>query len=510
MTSRRRSGARVTVKAHTRSRTSRARAAGSLSVAPPDWFIMHPWLREAGVMVTGETASQVAAVYGCCRLITDCCVGAELVATERQAGGKRTVLHDDEVAWTLNNGANPRLAPDAPPAGAIREALFWSTLLLGDGNGYAEIQRDASGRFYALWPIDPLRVTPKRDEVGFYYEIQQYSGGTVRMHPMDVFHMHGPSLTGWVGDSILYRAAKAIGTAHAANVFSAAYLANGTAVSGLLSSDKAVTKDQADKAKQEWLSRFGGPERAGGIAVTGQGLKYQPVNHNAQEAALVEQKKFGVAEVSRFYGVPTSLLGENEAWTALSELYRAFYTTLKIWAKRFDEEATRKLYPWRAPWRQIAHDLTYLTLGSFQNQIDALTKATGKSVLTVNEARAMLGKNSMPGGDRLKDPKPEPKPQAAPEPNEEPEDEPEDEEMGAGAMAALLESHARRIGARRAKGASDEELGRFASRLRWKAQSEMRALMPAIDMKTGAAALEAVEHGVDPVKAAAQIAEAAA
>lgn len=514
MTTRRR-GARVTVRAHTRQRTVRARAAGSLSVAPPEWFITHPWLREAGVMVTSETASQVAAVYGCCRLITDCLVGADLISTERQSNGNREVLHDDEVVWTLNNGANPRLAPDAPPASAIRSAMLWSTLLLGDGNGYAEIQRDGAGKFYALWPIDPARVTPKRDETGYYYEVRQYSGGVARVHPMDMFHMLGPSLTGWVGDSIVYRGAKVIGMAHAGNVFSAAYYANGTAVSGLLSSDKNVTKEQADRAKAEWLARFGGPDKAGGIAVTGQGLKYQPINHNAQESALVEHKKFLVAEIARFYGVPTALLGENEAWTALSELYRAFYTTLKVWAKRFDEEASRKLYPWRAPWRQVSHDLTYLTLGKFSEQIEALTKATGKPVLTLNEARAMLNKNSVPGGDKLEEPKPEPKPTAAPEDPEEANEEADPEDApGQRQMAmAVLDRHARRVKARSSdlarKGNTPEQIAGHVAQLRNEARLEMRGVMPGTDSNAVAAALEAVENGVPSDKAFVQIGVAA-
>lgn len=510
MTTRRRP-ARVPVKAHTRARTGQARAAGSMSVSPPEWFVMHPWLREAGVYVNAETASQVAAVYGCARLIVDCLVPAPIVASEIQAGGKREILHDDPVAWTLNYGAPVREAPDAPTAQAIEEALYWSALL-DDGNGYAEIQRDGSGKFFALWPIENSRVTPKRDEAGFYYEVRQYSGGVARLHPMDMFHVRGPSLKGYVGDSIIYRAAKAIGIAHASQVFHAAYYANGTVISGLLSSDKNVTKEQADRAKAQWVENFGGPSSAHGVAVTGQGLKFQPISHNAQEAAVVESRKFQVHEVARFFGVPTALIGENEAWTALSELYRAFYTTLLVWSERFDAEATRKLYPHRQPWREVSHDLTYLTLGSFKDQIESLTKATGRPFWTVNEARAIQGKNSIAGGDKLADP---PKPAAAPrperddpEPREEPEREPE---RGA---VAVLERHARRVAARSAdlakKGNSAVEIAEHVGHLRAQARAEIRAVMPGTDGKAIAAAIEAVEHGVPPDKAALQIGEVVA
>jgi HK97 family phage portal protein len=380
----------------------RPRAAGRLSVAPPNWFLLSPWLKEAGVMVTPDSAVQVAAVYGCCRLIVDCLAPAPITVTEIRRGGVRETLHDDPVAWTLNYGASVRDAPDALTPQAVEEALYWSALS-GDGNGYAEIQRDNAGRLFAMWPIDPARVTPKRDETGFYYEIAQYQGGPGRLEAIDCFHVHGPSLKGWVGDSIVYRAAKAIGAAHAQQIYRAAYFANGTVIAGVLTSEKNVTPAQAKQARERWEDEHGGgPGNAHGLSVVGQGFKYQAVNHDAQQAMLVEAARFQVQEIARFYGVPTTLLADNEAWTNLGELYLGFYrNALRPWAERFDAEATRKLFPQRLPWREVQHDLTHLTLGSFKDQIAALSQAVNDGIWTRNEARAVVGKNSVPGGDVL-------------------------------------------------------------------------------------------------------------
>jgi hypothetical protein len=130
--------------------------------------------------------------------------------------------------------------------------------------------------------------------------------------------------------------------------------------------------------------------------VLGQGLKYQPLNHNAQESQLVEGRRFQVQEIARFFGVPTTLLADNEAWTNLSELYRGFYTNaLRPWAERFDAEATRKLFPQRQPWREVQHDLTHLTLGSFKDQVTAFREAVNGGILTRNEARKVLGRNTI-------------------------------------------------------------------------------------------------------------------
>ena len=413
MSQRKRAPARartITVKEHTRAITPRrkgvvdAQAAGSLIPSLPNWLLRSPYLMEAGVPVTPENALQVSALYGCGRLIVDAIAAAPLRVYNDMGSGRRELLHGDPVARLLNYGARIDWHPDAPTAQAIEEGLFWPALT-GDGNGYAEIQRNGAGDPVALWPIEPGRVTPKRKAVigsdgkersVYYYEVQQATGGTVDVDPMSIFHLRGPSLLGWVGDSTLYRAAKAVGIAQAEQVFGAAYFANGTVVSGLLTSDKIVTQAQADEAKAQWKALHGGPGKSHEVAVTGQGLKYQPINHNAKESQLVESRRFQVAEIARFYGVPLSLLAENEAWTNLSELYQGFVRNAVLpWASRFDAEATRKLFPQRAPWREVEHDLTQLRMGSFKDQVASLDQAVEGGLISRNEGRVILGQNTM-------------------------------------------------------------------------------------------------------------------
>jgi HK97 family phage portal protein len=407
---------------------ARPKSQGKITPSPAQSFVYTPWVREAGVLVNADTASQVAAVYGCCRLIVDCIAPAPIVISEIQKGGIREDCPDDAVGWTLNYGAPVDIAPDAPTAQAVEEALYWSALL-GDGNGYAEIQRDGTGKLFALWPIESDRVLPVNDETGYWYKVYSYQGGSKRLEAKDMFHLRGPSLKGYVGDSMVYRAAKSIGVASASQVYSAAYFANGTSISGILTSDKVITPQQAKDAKAKWTEEYGGgPSKAHGISVMGSGVKYQAINHTAQEAMLIDQQKFSVAQIARFYGVPLSLLAENEAWTNLSELYQGFYRNcLRAWSERWDSEATRKLLPRRAPYREVTHDLTHLTLGSFKDQVAALVQATGNMpIWTQNEARALFGMNSVPGGDELEpvEPKAAPAPSRAPAPEpEEPDDD---------------------------------------------------------------------------------------
>ncbi|MEY2668038.1 MAG: hypothetical protein RJA59_676, partial [Pseudomonadota bacterium] len=241
----------------------RPRSAGSLVPSDPSAFVTHPALIEAGVAVTPDTAIQVAAVYGCCRMIVDSLAPAPIIVDEVSAKGQRTERLDDPAAWTLNWGAPIDRAPDAPPSQAIEESLYWSALLMGDG--YAEIQRDAAGRFFALWPIEPHRVTPRRNERGeYYYEVRQPTGGVVAVPPARLFHLRGPSLFGWVGDSTVFRAAKAIGIAQASQVFAATYFSSGTIVSGVLKHPKPIQPKAKASLAEEWRSKWGSGAKGGG------------------------------------------------------------------------------------------------------------------------------------------------------------------------------------------------------------------------------------------------------
>ncbi len=505
------------------------RAAGLVPASQPQWLIRHPTLQEAGVPITAETSVQVSAVYGCCRLIVDCLASAPIHVTEVKAKGVRETLHDDPVAYTLNYGAPIAQAPDAPTSQAIEESLLWGALI--HGNGYAEIQRDLAGKVFALWPIEPDRVQSWRDETGFYYRIYHAStfapvnGSFDRLEAADMFHVRGPSLYGWVGDSAVYRAAKAIGIAQAAQVYAAAYFANGTVLSGVLTSDKNITQPQADAAKAEWTERHGGgPGKQHGITVMGQGLKFEQINHNAQESQLVEARRFQVAEIARFFGVPTTLLADNEAWTNLSELYLGFYrSALRPWAERFDAEATRKLFPHRHPWREVAHDLTHLTLGSFKDQVAALAQATGsKPILTQNEARAIVGKNSEPGGDSLEpvkaaapptpdrpapdEEKPEPPPVRKPTPGKPPVSA---RDAVVAMFADAFGRHVRRVANRRAdikRELTDAERASFRARLVEDCASALALAKRGASGDAGTVSLEtfadALDAGEPPEKAA--------
>ncbi len=352
----------------------------------------------AGVPVTPETALEVSAVYACCRVIVDSLASQPIEVYSTDAKGRKSEVLDSDVGYMLNVRPNPECTPLA-----LREGLYWSALTWG--NGYAEIVRTGANKPAELWPLMPGTVTPKREGTRLYFEVLPTNADRRELEPRDVFHLRGPSLQGWLGDSPVTRAAKAIGIAAAAQAFASSYFKNGTVLSGYLSTDQTLTKEQITDLGGEWNAKYGGADKAGGTAVLMRGTKYTEMGANAANAQLIEQRKFQVAEIARWFGVPLSLLMDPEGsqgyGTNVEQLYLTFSkTALGPWAKRFDQEATYKFFPERKPWRCVETDLTKLTQGDFKTRMEALKIGVECGLYTINEARGLEGWNDIgPDGD---------------------------------------------------------------------------------------------------------------
>jgi HK97 family phage portal protein len=372
--------------------------AGVITLAPP--YYGQQWLStfEAGIYVNPTVAFNVSALYACLRIISDPLASAPWREYERD-GSNRTLIDDtlnSNVTWLLNTRPNVETT-----AIAMREALVWSALTYGDG--YLEIQRDLAGRVVALWNLDPERVQPIRNDQGVWmYRISQYNGGQIDVPASSIYHLRGPSFTGYVGDSILNRAAKVIAIAAASQQFSASYFANGGVLSGVLETDKKLTdKKVVDRLQGQWAERYAGPKNSGKPLILEEGMHWKDVTNDPDKAQLLETRQFEVIELARFFNIPLFMLNDpqgSEGYGTAHETQRLTFTqqTLAPWAKRHEDEADYKFYPLRVK-RVTKIDLSKLTQGDFKNRAEGYSILKKAGILNANEIRAMEDWNSIPG-----------------------------------------------------------------------------------------------------------------
>jgi Phage portal protein len=120
-----------------------------------------------------------------------------------------------------------------------------------------------------------------------------------------------------LGLSPIAYAREAIGLGIGAEKYGAKLFGDSAIPSGVLTSDQRIDKGTAETLKERWEARHKGKR---GIAVLGDGAKFQPITIAPDEAQFIQTQKFSVATICRFYGVPPEMMaGEtagHEAYTS--------------------------------------------------------------------------------------------------------------------------------------------------------------------------------------------------
>lgn len=482
----------------------------------PQWL---QWRVPSDLYMSPEDQLSVSVAWACVRAIVDPIAASEIRVYEDK-DGQRT----EEEAW-LYHLLNVNPHPDYTSQGWT-EAVLTGAIATPIG-GFAYINRDGLGRASSLQPLDPLRMSA--DEVGgrVVYVYADPVNGRVEIPQSEMIHVRGPRrMAGFYPDSPLARASAALALSRAQEQYATSYYANG-AYPGLLLKPPpemrgAPTKEQKQGIRDVFKALFGGPRKAGGVASLDPGWDLKVVETDAEKAQMVEARKAQVAEIARYFGVPGHLIGIPEASQGygknLAELGRGFVQqTLEPWSNRVTEELRSKLMPSRRGKRWfLEYDLSRFKKGDEESiaRADEIDLRTGAR--TINQVKKARGLPTVEGGDvtlvngkpldQVLDPPAPPAPAPPPGGAEEPED-PED--MDGEESAAMLARHAKRAQARAAdlagKGVSAGKTKDNIARLRAQAARQMRAALKA-DPKAITAALESVEHGVDPAKAAATLA----
>lgn len=190
----------------------------------------------------------------------------------------------------------------------------WLISKLSRGNTYILKQRDNRGVVVKLYLLDPTRVTPlvAPDGSVFYRLHADHLSGLpaeVVVPASEVIHDRFNCLFHpLVGMSPLYACAAA--AQHGINIQSSSskFFNKGGRPSGILTAPGTINQPTADRLKQDWMQQFGeGGE--GGIAVLGDGLKFEPMAMTAVNAQLIEQLRLTAEMVCSAFHVPAFMAG---------------------------------------------------------------------------------------------------------------------------------------------------------------------------------------------------------
>lgn len=356
--------------------------------------------QRAGVRVTHDNALTVSALWAGVRAITDPLSYMSWHVMERTETGKK-LRTDLLIDWLLNSQPNEDMSAGTWRETITQHAITW-------GNGYAEIERDGSGRPLALWLLMPDRVEPVRIEgqSGIWYEVHQNSGQNVYLPARDMFHLKGRGFDGLKGYSLVHMAARSLGLAMALDENASSFFGNGSRPSGVLKYDGKLTTEVRDETRREWLRQHGGPGRSGNVAVLDKQLTWEPFSMSNEDAQLLESRKMQVTELSRWLGVPPHKLGDLEfaTFSNIEEQNLDFLqTALLPWVNRLEEEADIKLFGLQSQGRFFTRvNIKSLMRGNSAAQAAFITAMIDRGIYDVNEAREYLDLDPLPGKDGKK------------------------------------------------------------------------------------------------------------
>ena len=307
-----------------------------------------------------------------------------------------------------------RLLHDRPnkymTAQVFRETLQAHLLLWG--NAYAKIERNGAGRPIALWPLMPNNVEPKIVELNgekiLVYKIQQ-EGQATQLFYDDILHIPGLGWNGLKGYSIIQYCAENFGLGLSAEKHSANFFGNDSTPTGILHTDSPI--DDAEKIKlikKQWQETRKGLDKKFDITVLHSGLKYQSIAMNAKDAQLIEARKFGVTDISRWFQIPAHFLSDLEKATYSNIEHQGIefvVWTLTRWLKKWEQECNFKLFSAAEQQRYFTEfNVDALLRGDIKTRYEAYAIGRLNGWLCPNDIREKENMNPIEGGDTYLEP----------------------------------------------------------------------------------------------------------
>jgi HK97 family phage portal protein len=299
----------------------------------------------SGIYVNDLMAFTFSAVYRAVDGISSDVAKVPLNHRKWRTDGGSDLYDNSNIAELLKVRANPDMS-----AFTFRQTL--TAHALTSHGGYAEIERDGTGRPIALWPIPPDRIRPFVEKTdlsnGNYRTRLRYRvDGQDILEAQDVIHLRGLSHDGYCAYPVIDQARQAIGLALAAEQFGATFFGNGTVFGGVMSTDQTVGPDQEKLLRDSIEKYHQSADKAHKLLFAAGGWKYTRTGIAPNEAQMDELRDKQVEEVARFFDYPLhklKLAKPGAVSYASAEMSDTdYYKGLMKWFVNWEQELQWKL-----------------------------------------------------------------------------------------------------------------------------------------------------------------------
>lgn len=349
-----------------------------------------------GKAINVGNAIEVATVFACCRVIGEGIAQVPLKIMRESADGKTRQPAKEHRLYNLLGFKPNRWMTSFE----YRELIAWHVVLTG--NHFSYINR-VGGQIIELYPFEPGRVRVTFETGTLTYEVTA-DDGTKRTFPAEsIWHIRGPSWSGWYGLEAVKQAREAIGLAMATEEAAGSLHKNGVRPSGVYSFEGKLTDDQHESLSKWIDSHMAGSANAGRALILDREAKWLSTQMTGIDAQTLEMRRFQIEEICRFARVMPIMVGYSDkaaTYASAEQMFLAHVVhTLAPWYQRLEQSIDSNLLTDKDRKAGVYSCFVEegLLRGSLRDTKDTILGYVNGGILTPNEGRAKLDLN--PDGD---------------------------------------------------------------------------------------------------------------
>lgn len=328
-------------------------------------------------------AMQLSTAYACTNIISNA-VALLPIKVKQYANGKMI-----DIEHPLKKVLN--LMPNKKYNHFDCFKLLIESLIL-NGNGYLWIERDERLNVKGLHLIDPNFVQPMPQDDGTVKYI--VAGMDSAVDAVNMIHLFQHCDEMFNGISLLKYAARALNAAWDTEDQSNKFYQRGAGLLGVLKASAPLTDAQKTQIAQSWEKSIS-KTTSGGVAILPQGLDFQAISVNPEDAQLLESRQYSVIDICRFFNVsPIKVFDYSHlSYNSLEQVTLSFMQdTILPYAQLIEDEFNRKLFkPSEIGKYYIDFDFASIIGTDKKTEAEYYRTLVTNGLITISEARERLG-----------------------------------------------------------------------------------------------------------------------
>ena len=326
--------------------------------------------------------------YACMRVLGDWLESLPIYIERRR-------LIDGKWEWeTVDDHPLSELIVNANPDQSFAALINQTSMAIdATGNGYNTYDPADNELWYASPKWIEVQVDQETGRVGGYVA---KNGGMKRiLETEEVVHYRLPNpQAGYYGESPIGIIKNQLLTKLYLSQYLKSYFKNGTMVGTTLTTDRALSSDQRDVMRKEFVKLHGGPENAGKIAILEDGTKLDKLSHALTDLMPIDLYKIIREEVLAAYQTPPVMVGvlDHASYANADNQKKIFVENRALPRLKLIEDALNRVLLAGQDDYRIRYDRS--AIPALQDGQDALSlRVRGEyrdGLITLNEARAEL------------------------------------------------------------------------------------------------------------------------